>query len=317
MTGEHAHPEVLAVIVTFDPDLNALDTLVRNLLPQVASALIVDNGSAVDIAEWHRRGAYERLQLRLLGENRGIAAAQNVGIAHARDIGARHVLLSDQDSEPAADMVAQLLRALSRLTARGMQVAAVGPRFFDTNRDAFEPFIRPHGLRRHAVPCETADQTVEVDYVISSGCLIPIHVFAAVGGMTEAIFIDYVDVEWGLRARQRGYRSFSTCAATMRHRHGDRSLVVLGRRYSNHSPLRQYYRFRNAVWLYRQRHVPLLYKLGDAVRLVRKYFLYASFARPRLSYWRMMTLGLLDGVRSRLGRLDAPGGSAPERRRNS
>jgi len=58
---------------------------------------------------------------------------------------------------------------------------------------------------------------IETDYVVSSGALIPLAVLDQVGMMDESLFIDYVDSEWGLRAKSRGHLSFGICAAQMVH----------------------------------------------------------------------------------------------------
>lgn len=299
-------PDVFAVVVTFNPDLRALDRLLRILLPQVGGAIIVDNGATQELREWHDRASHEHLELHQIGENRGIAAAQNIGCLAARLKGARFVLFSDQDSEPAEDMVHQLRRASCRLEDRGIKVAAVGPRYLDMHQSNVQPFMRASGLRLRKLWCSCADLVIEVDYVIASGCLVRSEVLEKVGSMREEIFIDYVDVEWCLRAGQLGFRTFGVCAAEMSHEHGDRPITVMGKQYLSHSPLRHYYRFRNAVWLYKQRYVPLRWKLADGIGLMRRFFFYSFFARPRGSHFRMMIIGLFDGMRSRLGRFDLP-----------
>jgi rhamnosyltransferase len=305
MTLSQPCDDVFAVIVTFNPDLDVLDALVQRLLPQVGAALIVDNGSTVNVAAWHAQRGYARVELRLVGENLGIAAAQNIGMGEARSRGVQYVLLSDQDSQPAPDMVFQLRKTIRQLTAEGVKVAAVGPRYLlDERRDEPPPFVRVRGLRVPRAVCRDSDSVVQVDYVIASGCLIPIEAVNAVGQMKEEMFIDYVDIEWGLRARRCGYRSYGVCAAAMTHSIGDSPITLLGKRYLVHSPLRHYYHFRNAAWLYKQKYVPLQWKLADGLRLATRYLFYTFFARPRLSHCRMMTIGLFDGVRSRLGRCE-------------
>ena len=106
---------VVAVVVTYRPDVAATTVLLRALAPQVDRVVLVDNGSppeAVDAlrAEVGAAGG----ELLALGENRGIAAAQNAGLERALALGATAVLLSDQDSVPAPDMVARLLAGLDR-----------------------------------------------------------------------------------------------------------------------------------------------------------------------------------------------------------
>jgi rhamnosyltransferase len=150
------------------------------------------------------------------------------------------------------------------------------------------------------------DDVVEVDYLIASGSLIPLATLNAVGAMAEDLFIDYVDIEWGLRARGLGFRSYGVCAARMEHNLGEAPIRILGHSVPLHSPLRHYYHFRNAVWLYLNGNMPLHWKCADGWRLVLKYGFYTLFARPRLAHVRMMSRGILDGLRGRLGPREDP-----------
>lgn len=287
-----------AVIVSYDPDLDGLEKLVRSIATQVAAILIVDNGSAPDRSPASRSAIAEAAQIELLGENFGIARAHNIGIEWARRRGATHVLLLDHDSLPAPDMVARLLAA----AATRPDAAALGPRYIDERRASQPPFIRVEGLRLQRLACTDAEAVIPVEYLISSGCLIPVHVIDAVGAMREDLFIDYVDIEWGLRARAEGFRSYGVCAALMHHSLGDTPHSFLGRSIPLHSPLRHYYLFRNAVLLYRSPVPPLNWKLVDGWRLLLKYGYYSLFASPRLAHWRMMSLGIRHGLRNRTGR---------------
>src|SRR5659263_368215 len=119
---------VVAVVVTYGPDLEATSRLLQALAAQVAHVIVVDNGSpAESVSALRGVLAASGGDLVALMENTGIASAQNVGIARARSAGASHVLLSDQDSVPAPDMVAQLLHAIGRAVDAGHRVGAVGP----------------------------------------------------------------------------------------------------------------------------------------------------------------------------------------------
>jgi hypothetical protein len=46
--------DVFAVIVTYNPDMAVLETLLDALLPQVGQAIIVDNGSSADFLNCER-----------------------------------------------------------------------------------------------------------------------------------------------------------------------------------------------------------------------------------------------------------------------
>lgn len=293
---------VCAIVVTYQPDLPALTRLVNALAPQVEQIVVVDNGSRADLEAWAAPlASSHRLSLRRLGQNLGIAAAQNVGIALADRARCGYAILFDQDSCPAPDMVACLLQVLIERTQQGERVASVGPRFVDDRLDNPPPFIRINGLRYQRQACSTADAVVAVDYLVASGCLMPLTVLDAVGGMREELFIDYVDIEWGLRAGAMGLASYGVCAAHMHHSLGDQPIAFRGRHYPTRQALRHYYMFRNAVWMYRQPGLPLNWKLADGWRLLLKYGFYLLFDKPRLPSWRMIHRGLLDGLLRRTG----------------
>jgi rhamnosyltransferase len=295
--------DVFLIVVTYNPELSALDELLRAISPQVTAGIIVDNGSNVDLREWLGNRYSPTLTLHTIGQNIGIAAAQNIGLEQARQARARFVLLSDQDSVPSSDMVSSLRVAHDLLHAQGRKIAALGPRYKDSRQNNPPPFIQVKGLRVHRQYCSNKDSIVEVDYVIASGCLIPMPAIDAAGPMREELFIDYVDIEWGLRAKYHGLQSFGVCAATMAHSLGDQPISFMGRHYPLHSALRHYYHFRNAVWLYKQSFIPLQWKITDAYRLLRKYGFYTLFAKPRATQFWMMTRGMFHGAISRLGKL--------------
>lgn len=295
--------KVVAIVVTFHPELDQLNELLSSLVSQVDFTIVVDNGSGADVRGHIRSTGFERLECIGLPSNLGIAAAQNVGIARARELGSEYIMLSDQDSVPAKSMVIALVGAAERIRASGKQLACVGPRYLDDRQQNPPPFIRVTGLTLERCACTAEDSIVPVDYLIASGCLIPMTVLDKVGGMREDLFIDYVDIEWGLRARSLGFQSYGVCAAQMRHSLGDQPIEFLGKKLPLHSPLRHYYHFRNAVLLYREGWVPGNWKLVDGWRLLLKYGFYTLFARPRMAHWRMMTLGLWHGLRRRAGKL--------------
>ncbi len=107
------------------------------LLQQVGAIVWVDNASGDALRAQASRWPAERLHPIWLDDNQGIGVAQNRGIAHALALGATHVLLMDDDSLPAPDMVARLLAAL----ATHPQAAAVGACHVDPRQA--EPGARP------------------------------------------------------------------------------------------------------------------------------------------------------------------------------
>lgn len=294
---------ITAVVVTFNPDTALLAELLRRTRPQVEHVELIDNGSAEPtLAAIRALCTDPHVTLTPLGENRGIGGAQNAGIAIARQRGASHVLLLDHDSLPEAQMVARLRAAIDNAPASQQPVGAVGPRFVDERqRDSISPFRRLVGIRRLHCRCESEDQLLDVEHVIASGCLIPLAVLDQVGDMDAGLFIDYVDIEWCLRAQHHGFHILGACAARMVHNLGENPIRILGRNLPNHSPLRNYYLFRNALLLYRMPHISWQWKLMDARISFLRIGLYLATMKPRLPRLRMILRGLRDGLRGRTG----------------
>lgn len=290
-----------AVIVTYHPDRQNLTNLLWQCVDQLDLVIVVDNGSPDPIQAW-LGDLSTRVELVELGDNQGIARAQNVGIERASLMDVDYVILFDQDSDPGLETMPTLINALTNLLSQNKPVACVGPRYIDQRQNNPTPFIRIEGLALVRGKCETGSDIVPVDHLIASGSVMPLHTLKTVGGMKEELFIDYVDLEWCERAKSLGFQSYGICAAKMAHSLGDEPIEFMGTAYPARSPLRHYYMFRNAVWMYRQSYVRLNWKIVDAYRLLRKYVFYTLFARPRHLHFWMMTKGMWHGLINHMGR---------------
>jgi rhamnosyltransferase len=266
-----ASNRVYAVVVAYLPDVGVLRALLDTLLAQTAGVFVVDNTPAADQRVDALCAALPQPALHLirLGENLGIARALNIGIDAALAAGATHVLLSDQDSLPAPDMVAALLAAMDDLQCAGQRVGAVGPTYTDRHTGITFPFqahIPGKFFYGHRRP-DAAHPTVEALTLITSGTLVPAAVLRDVGPMREDFFIDHVDIEWSHRVRAAGYALFGVAAAVMFHSMGDAMLCVWRfgwRQESAYSPVRVYYRIRNFVALCRLPFISWRWKSRNA-----------------------------------------------------
>lgn len=289
--------DVCAVLVSHRPELAVLAEALDALLPQVGAMVLVDN--ATPGHSLHDFCAQRpELAMLALPENLGLAHALNAGITHARSLpGIMHVLLMDQDSVAEPGMVAALHTALAKLSARE-KIAAVGPRFRDPREAADAPFVRIGFPFNHKLRCAGDGGEVRCDFLISSGCMIPLGVLDEVGGMDADLFIDNVDLDWCFRAVAAGYSLHGICAAHMRHHLGETRQRVPGlpRSIVVHPPRRLYYMMRNRVWLYRRAYTPRRWIAQDLPRLVTKLLLFSLLVPPRWRNLRCMVAGLRDGV---------------------
>lgn len=295
---------IVAVVVTYQPGFIALARLLDAIKHQVRQVIVIDNGSSVDVNAFLSERNDPSVHCLCLGDNRGVAAAQNTGIAWAREQGADFVILFDQDSIPDPGMVALLHRSYQRKLDEGFQVAAVGPRYVDERNRKRASFSRLSKMRIVTETQSISGETVLADFVISSGSLISLEALRCIGYMNEAFFIDQIDCEWCLRAKSKGYQSFGVYDAVMIHSLGEAPLTILGRKLLNHSPLRHYYIFRNAIWLICRSYTPLGWRLYFARMILVRYLLYPLWVAPRFAYFNMMTKGLWHGLTGRMGRME-------------
>lgn len=286
------------MVVTYRPDEALLSRLLHALGPQVTGGMVVNNGDSLPLTDESLQQA--GFAVSHLQSNTGVAAALNTGFQWAEAQAAEFVITFDQDSEPAPDMVARLLRAHRDLTVSGFKVGAVGPQQLDRRSGQHAAFMAPILWRRRLVT-PAAGQNVEVDHLITSGCLVPLQAWANSGNFLEALFIDYVDIEWSLRLRHQGWHFFGVGGAVLTHSIGDGVKHWLGRPISWHSPVRHYYMFRNSVYLQKLPHISLGWKVADAFHLLRKLVFYTWVASPRAVHVKAMLNGLRDGWRGRLG----------------
>lgn len=304
-------PRIVAVIVAYQPDGELLAQLVQALAPQISGGIVVNNGSDLPLPGdflQQKNFAVEHMH-----SNTGVATALNAGFQWALAQGAEFVITFDQDSEPAPDMVSALMDAYQTLVTTGRKVGAVGPQQVDRRTGRRAPFLEPISRYRRRVTPDVR-QVMEVDHLITSGCLVPMQVWNDAGHFLDELFIDYVDIEWSLRLRHRGWHLYGVGAATLSHSIGDKVAHWWGIPFPWHSPLRHYFIFRNAAYLQTLAHVSLGWKLFDALQLAKKLVIFTLVGRPRSAHLFAMLRGLRDGLQGRLGGINDPVGEARQAR---
>lgn len=300
-------PDVGAVVVTYHPDHDKLNDLLLALVPQVSRIVVVDNGSAAKTIGWIRDHAHAgAITLIALGDNAGLAFAQNAGIRELRQGGTKYVILFDQDSAPEPGMIENLLAVVHAKTASGTKIGAVAPVYKAADAQSFSGFVQLGWLDFRRVACSAGKEAVEAHFLISSGTLIPMAVLDDVGDMEDQLFIDHVDTEWCFRAQHRGYALFGVCGARMYHNLGNRRQRVWlfrWREVPHHSPFRYYYIFRNSLLLQRRSYMPFRWKLADAYRCMRAMAYFGLFSTARRENLRMMFKGLRHGISGISGKM--------------
>jgi rhamnosyltransferase len=297
-----ARADVCAVVVTYHPDSD-FPARLNGIVPQVGGTVVVDNGSCEESSSMLRKlSGGPGLTLINNLENLGVARALNIGVRHAVTHGYSWALLLDQDTEVDEDMVEKLLAAHASYPDAD-RVAVVGTRFRDTNERPAEPRYLD----------SKDDHWEEVESVITSGSLLSLNIYAAVGPFRDEFFIDYVDTEYCFRARAAGYRIIETRRPFMSHTIGAPTRHrVLGTTTwtTNHSPDRRYYIARNNTVLLREYGTTGggSWRMKSIVRCLRLCKRIAFFEQGKVEKILAVAQGWWDGMRGKLG----PRGSASQ-----
>jgi len=308
---------VYAVVVTYQPRLERLQQVLLAVASQVAHLLVVDN-SETESAQGQVRLAVESLEnsaveLHKTEANLGLSLAYNIAIHRARNAGASHLLLLDQDSVVADNMVSALLSGMARGQHEAKQLdkqagpVMVGPWYTDELTGRRSVVLRTGRwlVNYIATPSNLTDAQLEVlpimptEMLISSGSLIAMSAFDDLGELDGKLFIDHVDTDWCLRVRHSGRWMAVVPNAHMQHQLGDRVLRLWFGRWRLlpvHSPIRLYYTFRNSLWLYRRPHAHWRWILFDLKRLCAVTLIHMLATGPRWPRIKQICKGLRDGL---------------------
>ncbi len=291
--------DVCAIVVTYGPD-TAFPARLRNVAPQVGMTVIVDNGSSEAERGMLQEAASDpNIDLILNDGNLGLARALNIGVQRAAALGYSWVLLLDQDTRVELDMV-RTLSAIHASFPDREHLAVLGSNFSDATE-------RTNEAAGHDSPGEHwGEHWEEVERVITSGSLLPVASYLAVGPFRDEFFIDYVDEEYCLRAKAKGYRIIKSRKHLMSHAIGSPTahrMFGTSKWTTNHGPDRRYYIARNNTVLLREygnyRGGMWAWKsLRRCLRQCKRIALYEQMKTRKIA---AVIHGLWDGIRGNMG----------------
>jgi rhamnosyltransferase len=292
---ENKEPKIGAILVLYKPDMKVTVPAIMSLAPQVDEICLVDNTPGQDIA--HEFKDIPNASYIPLGENKGIAAAQNIGIKHFINLDFDFVLFSDQDSQSPNGIVRRLINEYEYLLNLGVNIATIGPLPYNYTNN--QKYITKKNIIKN-IKDEFDDfqfNILEMYSIISSFSLIALDTFNEVGMFKESLFIDGVDDEWGWRARYiAGRRSFISLDNKISHVQGSDATKY----YKKSTPFRTYYQFRNFIWLQRLQYVPTYWKKRNWIKIIIKTFFYPLCVKPRYAFFKSIIKGYRDGFKYKL-----------------
>lgn len=295
--------KTMGIIVTFNPDVDLLVKSLERCCPQLEKIYIIDNNSDNYFLISKSTSSYNNIHLHGFKENIGLAKAQNYAIELIlNEKVANYIILFDQDSIISNGFINCLISDKKKLEGNGERVGAIGPSFFDPESNVFYPatvFVGPFIKR-----VKISDTPTMASYLIASGCLIECNILRHVGLMKDELFIDYIDIEWSMRAQKMGYKLFISSTAKMAHTIGDQRRSLLGRTVSVHSAFRRYFLVRNSFFMLRQNYVPVGYKVRELTFNILRFLIALIFSKNKRKILKSYYYGCYDGIRGVFGPLN-------------
>jgi rhamnosyltransferase len=284
---------VCAVVVAFHPD-EFLDNELRSIIRQVDALVVIDNTPSEHRLRHIRIPSDDSKQILLLEnlDNRGVASALNQGLEQAVTWHCRWLLTLDQDTHCLPNMVSTL-KEIGRYAMQGTYI--IGSNYLD-QRNGRDTFHVKQDMKY-----------IEQKTVITSGSLVDCQFATQVGGFREDYFIDQLDHEFCFRVRANGGKAVVSRDVLMVHSVGEDGgawLPILGY-LPNHQPIRKYYTARNSIVTIKEywRQEPV-WCLVRAIRLSLGLVLMLALESQRLVKSRAYFLGIVDGLRGKMGKFD-------------
>jgi hypothetical protein len=273
--GSEVGSNVSIVVLNWNGRADTLACLrsLQTLANESTKVFVVDNGST-DGSVAAIRAAHPEVELIETGSNLGYAGGNNVGIERAVADGADFLLVLNNDTTCAPNMVEELLRAAARHPRAGM----LCPRMFyahepdrvwfdEARWDTRSLYFAFPGQDRLEAELSSTDHGS--DFACGAALFVRAEVIREIGAFDARYFLVWEEADWCYRARKHGWSCMVVPAAKVWHKVG----ASFG---SEASPLRTYFSSRNRlVWLFRHG------SLGERIRAL------AATAWSAVPRWRM------------------------------
>jgi rhamnosyltransferase len=231
----------------------------------------------------------------------GLGRAYNKGAEVLLALQCELIFLLDQDSGIDASFFTRMMQAAGEL---GTDTFLIGPKIYEIALQRCMPVIPP--IKRFPKPVRIDDRTAGLFptlCIISSGSAISAAAYRKLGGFREDYFIEYIDIEYSLRANSQGVPVYMNAAVTLQQTQG--RIERHGKLFTtNHAAWRRYYIARNSVHclhLYRSQWglhwFSGLMAIQQAITVLR-------FDSQKLEKITAIACGYLDGLFGMLGRFE-------------
>jgi rhamnosyltransferase len=268
--------KISGIVVLYNPDEEVFYNI-QTYIDQIDYLYVFDNS---EIPNENCKKISEMNSVRYISmkENKGIGYALNYGLKQSIEDKVDYTLTMDQDSKATPWMVSKLQQAME--CYEDIVIAAAFPsNVFNTQVPGVGKYI-------------------EVIFAKTSGNLVNLRWYKKLGEFISDYFIDYVDIEYGLRIKKNNLKIVQVNDANLIHREANISKKRILWFYvypMNHAPIRLYYKVRNLLYLRDEycKIFPDLIKqeIDYFIRIAAKIILFENYKVLKL---KMMIRGYLD-----------------------
>nr|WP_235526667.1 glycosyltransferase family 2 protein [Nostoc piscinale] len=253
----------------------------------------------------------ENIIVKFHPENIGIGAGLTLAIKWAIEEDYDFLWAFDQDSVAHKDCLIRLISTYKTLTKSDYLIGILAPAAFDQRSNKSVDGAIFDQYRFLAYKPLSEEQYYECDSPITSGSLIVLNAAKKISYPRADLFIDGVDLDYGLRLKQQGFHNLIVPQAIMYHNFGNPikiNFLQKERYIQKYSALRHYYICRNHTYL-ETRYAQGYYRLTSVLWRI-KYMLSTMFwimfydlnlEHKYLKLWACL-LGTYHGLKGKLGK---------------
>lgn len=289
-----------AIVVTYNPEPEKISQCVASLTRQVTQVIVVDNGST-NVDSFSMLAA-DNIELIVLGENKGIAYAQNYGVQIAKKHHCDYFFFSDQDTVFPDDTVEKLQRIYEQPHAAGQKVGCVSPFFKDLRTNYVHPSVSLNTFTSTKIYTHESGKCLYPSHVIASGMLISEKAWSEVGPFMEELFIDWVDTEWCWRAVSKGFIIVQSPDVMISHELGYGQKNFAGRSVTIHNSFRNYYKIRNALYLMTFSGYSFKYRYHLAFHAIKNIVFEVIYSQNKKHSLKVVMKSVADAFRKKMSK---------------
>lgn len=272
--------KIAGCVVLYNPSMECISNI-KTYAELLDTLYVLDNSTSHNDELTQLLNQLANVEYINFNDNTGIANALKVGANRALCQGFDLLLTMDQDSEFPIVSREEIERRFSNIDITKYGIVSLG---FNSTE-------------------QKAEELSEVPTWITSGNFIVLENYQKIEGFHEELFIDFVDFDLNEQFSKINKKIAVFQDLSIKHQIGSpKEYKVFGKKFTvlNHAPIRYYYRFRNALYLYRRdkKFYKKLYRKGLWIDIPK----ILLFERNKCAKLKMIRRGRRDARHGKLGK---------------